>query len=151
MSRLLTTPRGQLLRTLAAEAAAAQKQRSLRATHQTGPSIDEVLAVVDGALSARGAAPTAGGAPAPSPSRIPKPGYAVPVGSSQPVPAAGASLYGRSPSKIPRLASSRLSMGRQDENSGGISGAGPPSPGKGKLGAGGQANPLRSSVENLRV
>lgn len=59
----LATPRTQLLRTLAAEAAVAQKERSLRS--MTAPSYDDVMAAVDGALSATNSV-------APS-SKIPKP------------------------------------------------------------------------------
>ena len=142
-----STPRGQLLRLLAAEAAAAHKERSLRQSMgaPSAAGFDDVMAIVDGCLD------SAGNSAAPSPSRIPR---AAPA--AQP-----AGRRARSPSRIPSPSkitspqkssrfASRLSLRHSgpsaDENGGG---SGPPSPAK--AGQYARGNPMRGSIENRMI
>lgn len=101
-SDFASTPRGRLLQQLAAEATAAQRERSLRGRREAlpePPSYSAVMARVDEALQSAGTSP-AKGALATSPTRLPKPSS---TGAGQ----QGAKGYlspGASPSKIPRAA-----------------------------------------------
>ena len=143
-SRYFNTPRGRLLQMLAAEAAAAHKELSLRETREgLPPSYSEVLGAVDAALLH-----SAGS----SPSRIPRQASGHGGGAVDAAAAAMRPVAYRSPSRIPRPAALGLPpspFAAGDENAGSV----PASPDKEQPAAGvagrfGQA--LSSSIENLR-
>lgn len=145
-SRYFNTPRGRLLQTLASEAAAAQKERSLAGAREgLPPSYSQVLGVVDAAL--QGAVP--------SPSKIPRQASAragSSVASEESAEAAAQMPVYRSPSKIPRPA--RLGLPQApvtDENAFSL----PSSPDKEQPTADGAAarfgRALSSSIENLQL
>lgn len=152
-SRYFNTPRGRLLQTLAAEAAAAQKERSLRETREAlplPPTYSSVLGAVDAALQSAGT----------SPSKIPRlpSARAGSAAHAATIEAAAAKLraptsFNRSPSKIPRPAALGIPSAPRhaDENLG----SAPASPDKDLPAApagsvGRFAGALRSSIENLR-
>jgi hypothetical protein len=154
-SRYFNTPRGRLLLTLAAEAAAAQKERSLRETREAlplPPTYSSVLGAVDAALQSAGT----------SPSRIPRLPSARggSAAHASTVEAAAAKLrapasFNRTPSKFPRPAALGIGIPpaprHADENVGNA----PASPDKDLPAApsgsvGRFAGALRSSIENMR-
>ena len=154
-SRYFNTPRGRLLQTLAAEAAAAQKERSLRETREAlplPPTYSSVLGAVDAALQSAGT----------SPSKIPRlPSSARGGGTAHATAMEGAvaaklrapASFNKSPSRIPRPAALGIPPAPRhaDENLG----SAPASPDKdlpaASAGSVGRfAGALRSSIENLR-
>ena len=139
-SRYFNTPRGRLLQALAAEAAAAQKERSRRETREVLPaSHSGVLGTVDPAGS--------------SPSKIPRqPSVRGNADGAAMDAAEAASLrvVYRSPSKIPRPTLLGVPPGQDsDENVGSL----PPSPDKVQSPAAGAVarfgRALSSSIENM--
>ncbi len=115
---LSSSPRGQLLKQLADEATAAQRERAAReaaAAAPAQPTYSEVMGRVDDALRSAGASPVKaaqyGAAGAYSPSKLAR-GSGAAAGA-----AGGYRSGGSSPSKIPRAPSQRNASA--DENEGG--------------------------------
>jgi hypothetical protein len=129
VGRYLNTPRGRLLQTLAAEAAHAQKERSLRDIKAAVPTYSGVMGAVDAALRSAASSPTK-----------------IPLAAC---PSGGIPAHYASPSKIPRPAALALCAGGSDDEN--LGSSAPPSPAKEAPAAAPRwGGALRASVENLR-